>query len=227
MFTKKLHLFFALSFTITFFISGCRTLEVEPDYSSVVELQEPEKIGIYHKVEHGETIWRIAKTYDVAIDDIIKVNNIPDAAQVEENQLIFIPGVFAAKEIASDVRETEKDFVWPVEGKVIRHFGQKYNSRLNKGIDIEVFKNEIVRASRSGQVVFADYLSGYGQTIIVDHTDGYYSVYAQNGKLLVKLGEYVVKNRDIAYVGQGDDRAYLHFEIRKNTIERNPLHFLP
>ena len=85
----------------------------------------------------------------------------------------------------------------------------------------------MVKAARTGRVVFADYLSGYGYTVILDHLDGLYSVYARNSKLLVKLGELVLRNRNIAQIGRSGNLAYLHFQIRKKSIEDNPLYYLP
>ena len=92
---------------------------------------------------------------------------------------------------------------------------------------ILVKEGDMVKAARTGRVVFADYLSGYGYTVILDHSDGLYSVYAKNSKLLVKLGESVLRSKDIARVGRSGSLAYLHFQIRKKSIEDNPLYYLP
>ncbi|MBU0468179.1 MAG: LysM peptidoglycan-binding domain-containing M23 family metallopeptidase [Candidatus Omnitrophica bacterium] len=219
-------------------LSGCATLETEnADYVSdfpeteykftEIEYPAPERVGVYHKVRRGETIWRIAKAYEVSINDIIETNNIPNAAQVDENQLVFIPGAYTEKAIILDTNESEKDFIWPVNGKVIKYFQVKNGSQLNKGIDIKTREGEGVKASRTGRVVFADYLSGYGNTVILDHSDGYFTVYSNNARLLVKLGEMVLKGKEIAQVGRRNDMVALHFEIRRNSIEDNPLYYLP
>ena len=211
---------------ILLIMSGCATLEPPLDFSAP-QLPEPEFKGVYHKVKKGETIWRIAKTYDVSINDIISTNNIPNVAQVEENQLVFIPGVYTVKEILQDVNEAQKDFIWPLKGRVLKYFRQRIGENLNKGIYIQGNRGDAVLASRTGRVVFADKLVGYGQTVILDHEDGFCTVYAMNARLFVTLGEVVPKNRMIAQVG-GDSRlAYLHFEVRKNTVEDNPLYYLP
>ena len=112
--------------------------------------------------------------------------------------------------------------MWPVKGKVIRYFTN------NNGIDIQTQPGEHVKATREGRVVFADYLNGYGQTIILDHSDGFHSVYAKNAELLVKLGDRVKKNAEISQVGiSTNSSSYLHFEIRKNLNADNPLYYLP
>ena len=79
-------------------VVGCTTQPPTSIYP-VPDVTEVYKKGVYHKVKRGETIWRIAKTYDVVIDDIIRSNRIPDIAQVEENQLIFIPGADSIREV--------------------------------------------------------------------------------------------------------------------------------
>ena len=207
-------------------ISGCVTMKTQEEIS-VTELPRVERKGVYHKVKKGETLWRIAKTYGVPIQSITRANNIPEAAKIEKNQLVFIPGVEHAKEIIMDDAAEEKEFIWPIEGKVIGYFNQHQGNRINKGIDIRAQEGDLVKASRTGRVVFADYLSGYGYTVILDHLDGLYSVYARNAKLLVRLNDFVLKNNDIAQLGPSSNLSYLHFEIRKKSVVDNPLYYLP
>ena len=75
--------------------------------------------------------------------------------------------------------------------------------------------------------IFADHLMGYAYTVIVDHLDGYFSVYSQNIKLLVKLGDFVFKGDELARVGSNGKAPFLYFEIRKNGKADNPLYYLP
>ena len=211
---------------LVMFFGGCATLPVESDFMTT-EFPEPERTGIYHKVNKGETIWRIAKAYDVSINDIVRTNNIPNVAQIERNQLVFIPGAYAVKEIVLEQDQHKDEFVWPVDGKVTRYFQQMVDGRMSKGIDIETKRGQIVKASRTGRVVFADYLSGYGSMIILDHQDGFCSVYAQNSELLVQLGDLVQKNVAISRLDGNGHLARLHFQIRRDSIEHNPLYYLP
>jgi murein DD-endopeptidase MepM/ murein hydrolase activator NlpD len=207
-------------------IAGCVTLRTQEE-TSIAEFPAPARQGVYHKVKEGQTLWRIAKTYNVAIDDITRVNNIPKAARIEKNQLVFIPGADTVREIVLDTDNAQNEFIWPIQGKVIKYFHERQGDWVSQGVDIEAREGDAVKAARTGRVVFADYLSGYGYTVILDHSDGFHSVYAKNSKLLVKLDELVPKNRVIAQVGRSSDLAYLHFEIRKNSIEDNPLYYLP
>ncbi|MBN1869885.1 MAG: peptidoglycan DD-metalloendopeptidase family protein [Candidatus Omnitrophica bacterium] len=226
MFQRLKILYFGLFCFVLVFVAGCVSIKTQEEVS-VRTIAKPERKGIYHKVKQKETLWRIAKTYNVSIDDIIRANNIPQAARIEKNQLVFIPGADTAREILVDVDAAQVEFIWPVHGKVTSYFHQQREGRINKGIDIQAQEGDLVKAVREGRVVFADYLTGYGYTVILDHLDGLYSVYAKNAKLLVKLDEWVMKNRDIAQVGRSSNLAYLHFQIRKNSVEDNPLFYLP
>ncbi|MBI5024928.1 MAG: peptidoglycan DD-metalloendopeptidase family protein [Candidatus Omnitrophica bacterium] len=205
--------------------SGCATVNTKKDYI-VGGFPEKGRQGVYHKVKKGETLWSIAKTYDVSIKEVIDSNRIPNVARVEENQLVFIPGVHASKEITVNKAE-ENGFAWPVRGKLIGYFHERKGAYFNKGIDIQAREGDTVRAARRGQVVFADYLMGYGYTVILSHADEFFSVYARNGKLLVGLNDSVHQGQDIARVGQGDNPSHVHFEIRKRSLEDNPLYYLP
>jgi lipoprotein NlpD len=187
----------------------------------------PVQKGIYHKVKDGETLWRIAQTYNVGIDEIVRSNNIPNAAHIEKNQLLFIPDADRARD-AAPVEDTRKnEFAWPLKGKVISYFSQQSDSYLSNGIGIAASEGETVRASRAGRVVFADHLSGYAYTVILDHNDGYHSIYSQNSNVLVKPGDQVLKGDPLAQVGRNGDLAFLHFAIRKNARPDNPLYYLP
>ncbi len=214
-----------ISLLSSIWLTGCTTT---PTTNVSTKFPEPEKVGIYHKVKRGETLWRIATTYTVSIDDIIKSNDIPNVARLEENQLVFIPGAMAVKEVTLSKEQLDNDFIWPVKGKVIEYFRDRDGSRVNNGIDIQVTEGQIVKAARQGNVIFSDYLTGYGYTIVLDHSDGLYSLYAKNAKLLVNLGDVVHRGQEIAHAAKkNNDLAYLHFEIRRNSNEQNPLYYLP
>lgn len=206
-----------------YFLSGCATVEELPS-----PRVSPPKAGIYHKIREGETIWRIAKTYNVTVDDIVSSNRIPNVAHIEKNQLLFIPGAKIEKDILTE-KELAKssEFNWPLKGKVLSYFGDQKGIFTNHGIDIAGELGGKVTAARSGKVVFADYLSGYGNTVILDHEDDLYSVYAHNAVLLVKLSDAVSKGDPIAEIGKVNGRSVLHFEIRKRSVPTNPLHYLP
>ena len=122
---------------------------------------------------------------------------------------------------------------WPVKGKIIRQYGvqthEKYNiSTMNNGVDIAVNFGSSVKASADGEVVYADTFSGSGQMIIIDHKNGYHSVYGNNSQLNVSRGAHVKKGQAIAYSGNSSStgEASVHFELRKNGKPVNPLGYL-
>ena len=142
--------------------------------------------------------------------------------------IIFIPGATEVKKIILHNSDINKDeFAWPLRGKILAFFNEAKGSHVNRGIDIQANGAEIVKAAREGSVVFADYLNGYGQTVVLDHLDGYCSVYSLNTKLLVKLGDHVYKGDPIGQIGENQRMAFLHFEVRKNRDADNPLYYLP
>ena len=161
------------------------------------------------------------------VNNIVRANHIPKAAKIEKDQLVFIPGARKVLGIVLDADHSQNDFMWPIKGKVIKYFHERYGNVISKGIGIKARVGDEVKEERTGRVVFADYLSGYGYTVILDHSDGFHSVYANNSKLFVKLGELVLKNTSLARVGHNRNLAYLHFQIRKKSIEDNPLYYLP
>ena len=218
------NLFLGFILSCLLWIAGCAT--VPPVPPTVGPAISPGK-GVTHKVHPGETLWRIARTYNISIDDIIKANNLPNAAHIAKDQLLFIPGADQVKTIAAEPGQKDTDFIWPIKGKIVSCFGERKGLRINKGVDIQAREGDSLCASRSGKVVFADYLNGYAYTLILDHSDGFYSVYAQNSKLMVQLDDVIAQGTPIALAGKNSEPACLHFEIRKKSKPDNPLYYLP
>ncbi len=118
-------------------------------------------------------------------------------------------------------------WAWPTQGKVIRKYSAK--NRGNKGIDIAGRAGQAVLAASSGKVVYSgNGLPGYGNLIIVKHSERYLSAYAHNSKLLVKEGKTVARGQKIAELGSTGTRSpRLHFEIRQHGKPVDPLRYLP
>lgn len=207
---------------------GCATV---PAYTPVPEKKVGPGIpGKYHKVQKGQTLWKISRIYGIDVDEIARINRISDAGSLDIGQLIFIPPDMKPAYTQSRDLSSDEDFIWPVEGRVISGFGQNSNNMVNKGINIQPYTNNDVVAARGGKVVFcADNFKGFGKTIIIDHGDGFSSVYARNAQISVRAGDRVQKATAIAKVGSaGRDRnKYLYFQIRKGHIPKNPYFYLP
>ncbi len=131
------------------------------------------------------------------------------------------------KPVTQPVKPASSKWVWPLNGRVISTFSAADVSR--KGIDISASQGTTVVATNNGTVVYSgDGLRGYGELIIIKHTDNLLSAYAHNSQRLVKEGQTVKQGQHIAKSGKGNDgKSLLHFEIRKNGQPVNPLKYLP
>ena len=115
---------------------------------------------------------------------------------------------------------------WPVAGKLGNRFGSRRSSTSQRwqGVKIQAAEGSEVQAIHYGRIVFADWFRGSGLLIIVDHGDGYMSLYAHNQSILRETGEWINAGETIATVGNsgGQSRASLYFEIRHNGKPTNP-----
>lgn len=120
-------------------------------------------------------------------------------------------------------------FMWPVQGKVIGHYGTTAAGTHNDGINIAAAKGTPVRAADSGVVAYAgNELRGYGNLVLIKHAGGWMTAYAHNGTILVKRGELVKRGQEIATVGSTGivSEPQLHFEIRRGTQVLDPAQYL-
>jgi septal ring factor EnvC (AmiA/AmiB activator) len=115
---------------------------------------------------------------------------------------------------------------WPVKGKASNSFGRARNEGKMRwqGVTIPAREGVTVRAIHHGRVVYSDWLRGSGLLLIIDHGDGYMSLYAHNQSLLREVGEWVTAGTPISTVGSsgGQERAGLYFEIRHQGKPTNP-----
>src|SRR6266481_7704448 len=120
-------------------------------------------------------------------------------------------------------------FRWPVRGKVITSYGAKTNGKANDGINLAVPEGTPVKAAEDGVVAYSgNELKGYGNLVLVRHSNGYVTAYAHASELLVKRNDQVHKGQVILKSGQTGNAAtpQLHFEIRKGSSPVDPLQFL-
>jgi septal ring factor EnvC (AmiA/AmiB activator) len=115
---------------------------------------------------------------------------------------------------------------WPVAGRLLHDFGQpRASGRLKwNGVVLAAPRGKEVRAVYHGRVVFADWLAGMGLLVIVDHGEGYMTLYGYNETILKSGGEWVAPGDVIATVGDsgGQQQVSLYFEIRRGTRAINP-----
>lgn len=116
---------------------------------------------------------------------------------------------------------------WPTRGPIAEHFGawRSIGKLKWQGVLIDAGLGDDVHAVYHGRVAFADWLRGYGLLVIIDHGNGYMSLYGHNQSIYKDVGDWVQTGEVIASVGNsgGRDRPGLYFEIRHNGVPTNPV----
>ena len=121
------------------------------------------------------------------------------------------------------------EFRWPVRGRVIAGFGPKPNGLQNDGINLAVPEGTPIKAAEDGVVAYAgNELKGYGNLVLLRHSNGFVTAYAHASEILVKKGDVIKRGQTIAKSGQtGSVTApQLHFEIRKGSTPVDPAQYL-
>lgn len=124
-------------------------------------------------------------------------------------------------------------FIWPVHGPITSPFGWRnhpiYGRQiLHSGMDIGVPTGTVVHAADAGTVILSGWVSGYGYTVVIDHGNGYSTLYAHNSQLIAGAGQSVSQGQAIAYAGSTGNSTgpHVHFEVRVNGEPQNPLNYL-
>ena len=130
---------------------------------------------------------------------------------------------------AADATGALPTFRWPVRGRVVTAYGAKTNGKANDGINVAVPEGTPVKAAEDGVVAYSgNELKGYGNLVLVRHSNGYVTAYAHASELMVKRGETIKRGQVIAKSGQSGEvgSPQLHFEIRKGSSPVDPNQFL-
>jgi murein DD-endopeptidase MepM/ murein hydrolase activator NlpD len=200
--------------------------------------------GISHKVSGTESVETIAAKYKVSEDDILDLNDIELAEDVSVGAVLVIPlakvdmpkttivknntNQIALKQAPTPANFVGgSDFVWPTP---VRTITQGYH-RLHSGLDISNSRRESTFAAADGFVELSGWRTGYGNTVIINHGNGFKTLYGHSSEIYVKAGEQVVKGQVIAKQGntgrvRGATGIHLHFEIIKNGVKVNPLSYV-
>ncbi|MGQ9632473.1 MAG: peptidoglycan DD-metalloendopeptidase family protein [bacterium] len=199
-----------------------------------VESPPEERKGVYHTVKRGQTLWRIAKTYGVDMYEIMRENDKKDSL-IKEGERLFIPGATRVLPVMSYFSEDEMaggprtQFILPVvSGTLTSPFGVREGVPHN-GWDIAAEEGADILAAADGKVVYSDDdMKGYGNMIILQHEDGYFTLYAHNRVNLVREGELVRQGQIIAKVGKTGEATgpHLHFEVRLGDKALDPKDYL-
>ena len=168
----------------------------------------------------------------------------PKTAQpqtVKPEKVASLPAVQNAPVAKEESRTTETvvkaaepsgampSFGWPVRGRLIAGFGSKPDGTQNDGINLAVPEGTPIKAADDGVVAYAgNELKGYGNLVLIQHTNGFVTTYAHASELMVKRGDTVKRGQVIAHAGQTGNvtSPQLHFEIRKGSTPVDPTQYL-
>lgn len=197
--------------------------------------------GVKATVSRGETVQSIAKKYDTSAQAIVDwpyntfVNDetfelavgqtliVPDGVKPDEVQVSPRPSIARLTPDAGTVTASGS-WVWPATGKITQGFAW-----YHKGLDIANKEGPVVVAADSGRVVAVNSgRFGYGNHVIIDHGNGFQTLYAHLASFRVEQGQNIVKGAAIGVMGSTgrSTGTHLHFEIRQNGVALPPLGFL-
>jgi murein DD-endopeptidase MepM/ murein hydrolase activator NlpD len=117
--------------------------------------------------------------------------------------------------------------IWPCDGPVVSGFGIRWG-RMHEGIDIGCAYGAPNRAAAAGTVIYAGWMGGYGNLVVIDHGNGLSTAYAHASSILVQVGQAVAQGETVSLVGSTGNSSgpHLHFEVRVNGVAVDPLLYL-
>ena len=239
-------IFFLLFFTSPFL--GCQIIKN-------LDILPSKQRGVYHTVQKGQTLHSIARTYDINVDRLKRINGIFNPLRLQVGVRLWIPEARQVLEIHSkknqkilskkrgakrgewenkvklnkDTKAIKGFFIWPVQGLLTSKFGNR-NGRHHDGIDIGARKGTPIVAAADGKVMFSGWgPTGYGLMVIIKHKNNLTTVYAHNSHIHVHKNQVVKQRQKIASVGSTGRSTgpHLHFEVRNDSHAYNPLQYLP
>jgi len=119
-------------------------------------------------------------------------------------------------------------FIWPIQGVLTSGFGPRWG-RMHTGIDIADPAGTPIHAAKAGEVIYAGWLNGYGNTVVVDHGDGIATLYGHQSRIGSTEGQTLNQGDVLGFVGSTGHSTgnHLHFEVRIDTKPVNPRPYLP
>lgn len=207
------------------------------------KLEIPPVTGIVHKVKRGDTIYSIAKKYNVDAQGIVnwpfnvytddenfglavgQLVTVPDGVKPQET--LWSPEAYIASKITPNAGQVSASgsFVWPTSGSITQYF-RWYHT----GLDIANKSGPDVLAADSGTVVVAGWPDnwGYGNRVMIDHGNGFVTLYAHLSAIYVKVGQTVNSGSAVGRMGNTgrSTGTHLHFEVRYNGVNQDPLSYL-
>ncbi len=184
-------------------------------------LEIPDTDGTYVTVRRGDTIDAICKKYSVDMTDLVNSNPGVDVDKLMVGLRLFVPGSGALEQLFR--------FAWPVHGRISSRYGYRnhpiYRRRMmHTGLDIAARSGTPIRAALGGRVKFVGWKGGYGRTVILEHPNGYETLYGHCSKITCSNGQTVKRGDQIAKVGTTgvSNGPHVHFEVKKDGKRVNP-----
>ncbi|MFH1958947.1 MAG: M23 family metallopeptidase [Patescibacteria group bacterium] len=202
--------------------------------------------GIRHKVARGETIYSVGKKYGLQGSETQVIVDYPfneflnsETFELATGQYLMVPDGVKPEAVASVSLVTRQaqitpdagsvtatgSFVWPTSGRITQNY-----RFYHKAIDIANKSSSSILAADGGVVIGAGWLDGYGygNRVIIDHGNGFVTLYAHLSMAQVKAGQRVNRGDVIGQMGSTgrSTGVHLHFEVRKGGVLLNPLEFL-
>jgi murein DD-endopeptidase MepM/ murein hydrolase activator NlpD len=169
----------------------------------------------------------------VEVDAILAANQVQDVTDIPVGRRLRIPGATEVKSIPeTDLYGRYRPgpaLQWPVAGReILSRFGAPRKNYRHTGLDINGKRGEPVVAAGDGTVTHSSAMRGYGKTVIIDHGDGFKTLYAHNTALLVRVGDRVTRGQPIARVGRTGNAStdHVHFEVHRDGVAVDALKYL-
>jgi len=197
--------------------------------------------GMVHVVKRGDTLNAICRQYNCRRGDLMAANDIYDPNRISVGQRLVIPGRGAPAPTAAPRQRyasepdmsgvvSESSFVWPHRGRILQPYDEDGHGIEHRWITVEGRTGDKVVASKSGVVSFvSECFQGLGKVVIIQHGDGFSTMYGYLSKVSVKPQEQVRQGQVIAEVGQTGraDSPQLWFKIIRGKHPVNPIRYLP
>ncbi|WP_244245405.1 peptidoglycan DD-metalloendopeptidase family protein [Leptospira kemamanensis] len=202
-------------------------INVSPVVSNTV-VHESGIVVKKYTVQKKDNLSKIARSFSIDVAKLKKANSLT-SDQLKIGQVLEVP--VQVKNASSSRVVLKKIFILPVpQSRVTSRFGRrvdpfnKYNRVYHSGLDLAAKVGAPVLSAADGEVVFTGRNGGYGNSVTIQHKNGYKTVYAHCSQILVEVGETVKMGRVVALVGRTGTAtgAHLHFEVFRNGKIMNP-----
>lgn len=185
------------------------------------------RAGVLHIVVDGDTIWSLSARYGIDIEAINTANQ-KTSDLIFAGETLFIPGGKRGRLENSPSRAAGPRFLWPAKGDLTSGYGTRWG-RMHSGIDLAADTGAPVVSAKAGYVTYAGWLGSYGYAVILEHNQGYSTLYAHLSDYTVENGDLIATGALLGYVGSTglSSGPHLHFEIHHQGVPVNPLNLLP